>query len=218
MQKSEVAEYIEKCYDYEKERKFDDVYVTDHAPVDPKYVTGGGSEDVDYYDYQRSLDEYNRDSGKKTTFNYQAGKYEKGSLLQRMLDPFADSARDEHGTILLNVSQAEVENFTRLDDETLRERFAAAKAKEDVWDLDDQDEEAFTAALQEELAEDRAPFAVSEFEDVLAKEFGVFKQGEKYDYVKDLKHAYRDSLKTTAEDRILTTIPDHVFWDIKTPQ
>jgi len=195
----------------------DDVYVTDHAPVDAKYVTGGGDEDQDYHDYQRSLDEYNSDSNKKTSFNYQAGKYEKGSLLQRMLDPFADSERDAQGTILLNVSQAEVDNFSCLDDEKLREQFAAAKAKEDVWDLDDEDEDAFRMALAQELTEDRAPFSVKDFDEVLTKEFGVFKEGEKYDYVKDLKNAYKDSLKTTAEQRILATIPDHVFWDIKTP-
>jgi hypothetical protein len=35
--------------------------------------------------------------------------------------------------------------------------------------------------------------------------------------VKDLKDAHRNSLATSLEDKILETIPDHVFWDIKKP-
>lgn len=36
-----VSAYIDDCYTYEAERKFDDVFVTDHVPVDPKYTTNG---------------------------------------------------------------------------------------------------------------------------------------------------------------------------------
>ena len=134
-----------------------------------------------------------------------------------MLDPFADSTRDEAGTIELAVTHEQVENFAATDDEKLRALFEAAKAKDDVWDLDDEDDAVYRLALVQELAEDRAPFDVTQFDEVLDKELGVFKHGEKYDYVKDLKDAYHASLKTTTEQRILATIPDHVFWDIKTP-
>jgi hypothetical protein len=63
-----------------------------------------------------------------------------------------------------------------------------------------------------------APFSVEDFQKVLVKELGVFKEGEEYDYSKDMKHAYQNSLKTSTEQKIFNTIPDHVFWDIKTPQ
>ena len=33
-----------------------------------------------------------------------------------------------------------------------------------------------------------------------------------------MKDAYKNSLSTTTEEKIFNTIPDHVFWDIKTPQ
>lgn len=33
-----------------------------------------------------------------------------------------------------------------------------------------------------------------------------------------MRHAYSSSLRTTTEDKILETIPDHYFWDIKAPQ
>lgn len=45
----------------------------------------------------------------------------------------------------------------------------------------------------------------------------MFKDGEKYDYVKDVKDAYFRSLKTTTEDKIFDKIPDYIFWDIKVP-
>ncbi len=66
--------------------------------------------------------------------------------------------------------------------------------------------------------ENNSAFNVDEFNEILDKEFSVFKNGEKYDFVKDLKHAYSGSLERTAADRILDTIPDHAFWDIKTPK
>jgi len=46
----------------------------------------------------------------------------------------------------------------------------------------------------------------------------VFAPGEKYEYNKDLKRAFDKSLGQSLEMEILKTIPEHVFWDIKTPQ
>lgn len=40
---------------------------------------------------------------------------------------------------------------------------------------------------------------------------------EKYDFTADMKDAYRRSLQQPIEKRIFDKIPDHVFWDIKTP-
>ena len=59
---------------------------------------------------------------------------------------------------------------------------------------------------------------LDEFHAAVDQELAIFQKGEKYDYVKDLKDAYKDSLKATSEQRIFDTIPDHVFWDIKKPQ
>jgi len=58
---------------------------------------------------------------------------------------------------------------------------------------------------------------IDEFNAMLDKEFSVFKQGEKYDYVKDLQDAYAESLRTPLARKILRTVPDHAFWDIKKP-
>ena len=196
--------------------EFDDVYVTDHTTNGPKYTTAGEDEDNEYFEYQKSIDEYNNSNAKQTTFGAKRSVYERGSLMQKIMDPFADSARDEHGSILHTVTQKEIDDLMG-DDARLRAQYNKLKTMSDVWDVDEEEEESFRLALLEELESNNSEFSVDEFHKVLDKELGVFVQGEKYSYTKDLKDAYRNSLKTSTEQKIFATIPDHVFWDIKTP-
>lgn len=50
-QGNEIANYIDSCYNYEKENKLEDVYITDHKPVPKKYLTNNEEEDQDFYEY-----------------------------------------------------------------------------------------------------------------------------------------------------------------------
>ena len=59
--KAELSNFVQDCYDHEEMRQLDDVYVTDHKPVDKKYLTGSEEEDQDFFDYQQSIDDYNND-------------------------------------------------------------------------------------------------------------------------------------------------------------
>jgi hypothetical protein len=65
--------------------------------------------------------------------------------------------------------------------------------------------------------EKNSTFSVDEFNQVLDKEFSVFKEGEKYDYVRDMRDAYKSGLEKSAVEKIFDTIPEHAFWDIKAP-
>lgn len=49
--KGELAQYIDDCYQHEKLVKYDDVYVTDHTPVDQKSITNNEADDEDFYNY-----------------------------------------------------------------------------------------------------------------------------------------------------------------------
>lgn len=60
-------------------------------------------------------------------------------------------------------------------------------------------------------------YNIKHFEEVLNRELGVIPEG-RYNYVKDIKDAYKTSLATSTEEKILANIPDHAFWDIKKPQ
>ena len=134
-----------------------------------------------------------------------------------MLDPFAGSAKDDNGTIVYNVSQDEMDKFFPTTDDQLREKYEHLKSKSEVWEIDEEEEDSFRMALQEELATSSAGLNIEDFNKVLEEEFNVFQKGEKYDYVKDLKGAFKNSMKLTSEQKIFATIPDFVFWDIKKP-
>ena len=67
----------------------------------------------------------------------------------------------------------------------------------------------------EEIQANDLPF--DEWNAYLDKELSVFKEGEKYDYVKDLQDGFSQGLQTSTSMKIFRTIPAHVFWDIKKP-
>lgn len=101
------------------------------------------------------------------------------------------------------------------NDEKIKFEYENMKKYNNVWDVED--EELKLKYLQE-LEQYEFKFAEQDFREQMQKELAVFLKDEKYDYVKDLKSAYFRSLKTDTEMKILDTIPDFVFWDIKTPQ
>ena len=184
-----------------------------------KYLTNNEEEDQDFYEYQQSIAAYNATSTKKSTLSGRgAPKYERGSLMQRLVDPFAGAPRDEDGAIVYTVTDSELADKKLDDPDYMKALYQEFTSKAEVWDIDAEDEDAWRIGLMEELESYNTQFNIDDFHAVLDKELAVFQKGEKYDFVKDLKDAYKDSLKTTSEQRIFDTIPDHVFWDIKKPQ
>jgi len=103
------------------------------------------------------------------------------------------------------------------DEKAMREEFQNFNKKDEVWDVDADDENQLRVELLGELEKGDTEYNIKHFEEVLNKELAVF-HDSKYDYVKDIKDAYKNSLSTTSEAKIFGTIPDHVFWDIKKPQ
>lgn len=89
-------------------------------------------------------------------------------------------------------------------------------SKDEAWDVDADDENALRIALLAELESGKSEFEIKHFEEVFNKELGIFPDG-KYDYVRDLKDAYKGQLSKSIEYQIFKTIPDHAFWDIKKP-
>jgi hypothetical protein len=142
-------------------------------------------------------------------------RYVRGSLLQRAFDPLAGAERLENGSIFYRVADQEV---SLQSEEKLREEWARVKsANSGVLEASEEDINELRIALMEEM-EQNSPFKEDDFNEVLDKEFSVFKNGEHYDFVKDIRDAFARSLEQPANEKILDTIPDHAFWDIKTPQ
>lgn len=98
----------------------------------------------------------------------------------------------------------------------MRQEFKNLNSKDEAWDVDADDENALRIALLAELESGKSEFEIKHFEEVFNKELGIFPDG-KYDFVRDLKDAYKGQLSKTIEYQIFKTIPDHAFWDIKKP-
>ena len=104
-----------------------------------------------------------------------------------------------------------------LSEDKLRKEYEALKEYGEVWEISEEEENTVRLALLQDLEKNR-PHSLDEFNKLLDEEFSIFKDGEEYDYVKDMKDAFSDSLSKTNAQRIFETIPEHAFWDIKTPQ
>jgi hypothetical protein len=103
------------------------------------------------------------------------------------------------------------------DDERLKAEYERLKAvNSGVLEISEEESDELRMAILNEM-EESSPFRVEDFAETLDKELGVFKKGEKYDFVRDLKDAYASSLERTTNEKILDTIPVHAFWDIKVP-
>lgn len=57
---------------------------------------------------------------------------------------------------------------------------------------------------------------ISEYVNML-NQLNVFKEEEEYNLVKDLQDGFNKSLSKPLYDRLFEKLPEHVFWDIKTP-
>ena len=94
------------------------MHVTDHVAEDTKGITQSEDEDQDFYDYEKAVEAYNADVSEVKTFAARTapGRFERGSLLQRITDPFDGAPRDENGSIIYRVSEAELlKNYELLE-------------------------------------------------------------------------------------------------------
>ena len=58
--------------------------------------------------------------------------------------------------------------------------------------IEGEEQEEVLAAMYDQI--EAAGFDVEEWDKILAQEFNTFQEGEKYDYVKDLRRTYDQSL------------------------
>lgn len=138
--------------------------------------------------------------------------------MQKIFEPFAGAERLENGAILYVVEDKELNQDLLNDEDRLRAEHDRLKESNTTTLAlaSEEDEEEMRIALLEDMDKNQT-FNEDEFNEILDKEFSVFKSGEKYDYVRDIKDAFSRTQEKSAASRILSTIPDHVFWDIKSP-
>jgi hypothetical protein len=86
-----------------------DVYITDHKAKPGKFNTTNAKEDEQFYKYYQSLQQYNSEvNNTQRISQFESGRFERGSLAQRVFEPLAGAKRNENGTLVYEVLDKEL--------------------------------------------------------------------------------------------------------------
>ena len=212
--KIQLDEFLVQAEDEMHKDKLKDVYITDHVAKTKQFMTTSEEEDEQYFNYMKSLQAYNKkivQQDKPLNF-MESGKYERGSLLQRIFEPLAGSMKLENGGIYLEIVDKDV--AFDCNEESSRKRYELLK-KDQVTDTDDDSDDTRIANVRER--DNEGYIDADALSEKMQQEFECFLRGEKYDYVSDVRKVYQEDLSTSLEYKIFKTLPDYVFYDIKKP-
>jgi len=211
----EVNDYVNDSYKRNQEFAEEGFTVTDHSHQPRQLLTSTQSEDQEYYDLLKSMEEYNSSTPNKKLSSKNLQRYERGSFLQKLLDPFQDAKIQEDGTLVYEMKDSERNNRTEAEYRSLFDKLQKNETEAFECDEGDDEEEGRVAILKDFDEENDAQ--LTENMRKMDEQFAVFLEGEDYSAVKDMHKAYSYELRRSEADRILEKIPDHVFWDVKKP-
>lgn len=124
--KAEVAQFLADADRKMLEAELGDLHITDHKPKVRQFSTLNEEEDAEYFNYVQSLADYNRSvPAPNRQSQFSSGRFEKGSFLQRMLEPLAGARKLDNGTLYYEVSEKEIER--QMGSDSLREKYEKAK-------------------------------------------------------------------------------------------
>lgn len=175
-------QYVVDVQEKNLARKFDNVYVTDHIAQTDKLLTHSEEEDIAFYNAKMKLAAY-KAKAPQPVVPKPKRKYELGSLMQRVFDPMAGATKNEEGTLVYEMQDKEI--AVKLDEEVLRKQYEMFVNQDAIDGTLEEDDDDLTIAMTEEMA-NVEDVPIDEFNAYLDQEMSVFKEGERYDYVKDL--------------------------------
>lgn len=118
-----------------------DVYTTDHVKKTKQFNTLSEEEDKQFYDYLESIKEYSTAARAKVN-RFESGKYERGSLKQRIFEPLAGAQVLENGTRMFEFTDKDLRiPMCDFDDDQLRAEYEQVKNLNAV-DIDNEDQDA----------------------------------------------------------------------------
>ena len=101
------------------------MYTTDHVPKQKKYNTLNEEEDLQFLEHLKRVKEYNQSSVTGKVDQFESGKYKKGSMMQRIVEPLAGAVRLENGTRFYEVNDQELE--IDMDENALKAKYERTK-------------------------------------------------------------------------------------------
>ena len=160
----------------------ENVFITDHKHKPAKLNTLSEEEDEHFYQYMKELESYKKAKPAQEVVT-DSGRFEKGSMLQRMFEPLTGATRNENGTLVLNIVDKEL--AYGLDEETMRGEFERANMYEPFptkeWDIG-----VLRNALYDELRENTT--VADEWDKILNKELAAIKDNGEYSAVADMRN------------------------------
>ena len=64
---------------------------------------------MEYYNYTRSLEDYNKEAVKPARISqFESGRFERGSMKQRIFEPLAGARKLDNGTLFYEISEKEL--------------------------------------------------------------------------------------------------------------
>ena len=143
---AEVGAFLEEADRKMLERELKDVYVTDHKAKAKKFSTLSDEEDQEYFEYIRRLEDYNKREMGTRVSRFESGRYERGSMKQRVFEPLAGARTLENGTLFLELSDKDFGD--QLQEDKLRATFEKMRNLEA---LEGEDEAEIRAAVFDAL-------------------------------------------------------------------
>lgn len=98
-----MSEYIAWVRTQQLQDEMKDIYVTDHKHKAAKFNTLSEEEDEHFFEYMKQLKSYKNAAPKTDTSQFDSGRYERGSVLQRMFEPLAGASRNSEGTLVYSI-------------------------------------------------------------------------------------------------------------------
>lgn len=219
LKQAAVSNFIQKAYDDKLLRNLEGVNITDHKPSSKRLHTNSESEDQDFFNYEQKLREFHKNSPKLVA-------RERTEWEHPFIKAQPKSQRAEDGSIVVEVTDDDLD----LSTESLKERYNFYKEASEVVSEPAEESDDELPPLHERVAEDETGYYddFNKYKDFLSKvensklekivdTLGPFEEGEEYSLIKDLQDAYRRANSQNLIDVLLERIPDHAFWDIKTP-
>ena len=124
--KDEIQAFVDNATFENLARDMQDVYTTDHVAKTKKYNTLSKEEDKQFFEYLKSVEEYNASGVKPDRVDqFESGRYERGSLKQRLFEPLAGGKRQENGTLFYEVHDKDLSLY--MDEARMRREYERTK-------------------------------------------------------------------------------------------
>jgi len=149
----EVNDYVNESYRKNQEFAEEGFAVTDHSHQPRQLLTSTEAEDQEYFTLLKSMEQYNASTPSQKMSTAHVRRYERGSFLQKLLDPFQDAKLQADGSLIYEMQDCERNHRTEAEHKSLFDKLQ--KNETEAFECDDaEDEEEGRASILKDFDEE----------------------------------------------------------------